>query len=549
MSFSHKFRTCLIFLSLTCSLALAVPRLTVIFVVDQFAHHYVQRLKPYLRGGITTMLKNGIVYENAYYPHAMPATGTGHAALNTGCYAKDHGIISNKWYDTKGDLVYCDQDSPKNAAVFGPNGKLLNQGRSAKNQVVEGISDQIILNSEPGSKNKVFSISYKSRAAILAGGDAGKAIWFDAKTGHFTTSKAYFDSLPEWISDFNETVQLYKPQKLVWEQLHPEKTHAYDTANATNYKFSTKKSWLGKTIQIPDARFNKKAPFEKFTLLPQSNQTLLDLAAHCIGVNLSQNKKDKMVVWISITATDRLGHLFGPDSKEMFDLIYHLDRQMKQFMKKVEAFVRKADTMYVLTADHGIAPIPAIAHKAGIRPAMIINEVEWVKNLNKAIGKKYDVDNFIEHYRTPCFYFHQGIYNGLKKKKRKKIVKYLKKMVKEHPGIKTAWTPKKLLKQTFQPWDIESFYKNQYFPGRSGDLIVQVKPFCITTKYLNGTGHRSPYEYDTHVPLMFHQHGAFDQKTIYDRVSMLQFANTLANILEVPNAPASTFNILPGMFS
>ena len=30
---------------------------------------------------------------------------------------------------------------------------------------------------------------------------------------------------------------------------------------------------------------------------------------------------------------------------------------------------------------------------------------------------------------------------------------------------------------------IESFFKNQRFPGRSGQLIVQTAPFCQLTKY------------------------------------------------------------------
>ena len=549
MFFSHKLRVLFIFLAFSSYITLTTPRLTIIFIVDQFAHHYINRLKPHMRGGIYNLLENGIVYQNAYFPHAMPATGTGHAALNTGCYAKDHGIISNKWFDDKGNLVYCDQDTPENAAVFSNDGNLLNTGRSAKNQVVQGVSDQIVLQSRPGLNNQVFSISFKSRSAIQTAGDAGKAIWFDSTAGYFTSSKAYFKKLPQWISDFNNKKKLNKPQKITWELLYPERSGAYATQNATNYQSGTKESWIGKPISIPDSTFNKKEPFEKFAFLPHANQTLFDLALSCIDNNLSPNKKEKMVLWISISATDKLGHRFGPDSKEMFDMIYHLDRQIKKFMGKVESRIKKSNIMYALTADHGIAPIPNIVHQKGIKPALVINKTEWVKNLNKLVAQKYKINNFIHDYRTPCFYFNKEVLKNLKKKKRKKIIKYLKKTVKAHPGIKNAWIPKKLLKKTFEPWDIESFYKNQYFPGRSGDLIVQVLPFCITTKHLTGTGHKSPYECNTHVPLMFYQRGTTEHKEIYDRVSMLQFANTLANILEVPSAPASTFNVLPGIFA
>ena len=122
----------LIIATLSCT-AFGAPRLTVIFVIDQFAHHYIERIKPYLKGGIAFLLDNGIVYQNAYFPHAMPSTATGHAALNTGCFAKDHGLIGNKWFGPQGEKIYCDDDSVKNAAVFGSNGKTLNYGKSAKN--------------------------------------------------------------------------------------------------------------------------------------------------------------------------------------------------------------------------------------------------------------------------------------------------------------------------------------------------------------------------------------------------------------------------------
>ena len=132
-------RSTKLFIFLSCFFSASIfcaPHLTVIFVVDQFAHHYIDRLAPYMRGGIKHLLKNGVVYENAYYPHAMPATATGHAALNTGCFAKDHGIVSNKWFQN-GKLIHCDGDSAKNAAVFDKYGNLLEYGKSAKHLVVD----------------------------------------------------------------------------------------------------------------------------------------------------------------------------------------------------------------------------------------------------------------------------------------------------------------------------------------------------------------------------------------------------------------------------
>src|SRR5437667_251810 len=69
------------------------PKLTIIIVIDQFAYDYFYKLSPYFKHGLKYLIENAVVYTNAYHPHGYPATAAGHAALNTGAYAKDHGFI------------------------------------------------------------------------------------------------------------------------------------------------------------------------------------------------------------------------------------------------------------------------------------------------------------------------------------------------------------------------------------------------------------------------------------------------------------------------
>ncbi len=154
------------------------PKLTVIMVIDQFAYPLYAKTIPHLQYGLKTLLDKGIVYENTYLPHGMPATGTGHTGLNVGTYAKDHGIIANGWVTPSGERVACDDDTAEHAAVFAPNG-LYDYGKSARNIMVNGISDQFMLASQPNNPRLAFGVSLKSRAAICTAGQLGKAIWFD----------------------------------------------------------------------------------------------------------------------------------------------------------------------------------------------------------------------------------------------------------------------------------------------------------------------------------------------------------------------------------
>ena len=127
------------------------PKLTVILVIDQFAHHILKKIEPHLKGGIAWLLNKGTVYTNAYFPHAVPRTSVGHVALNTGTYAKDHGIVNNAWFDNNNNKIACDDDATECAAVLAPDG-FYPYGKSACKIKVDGISDQFVQQSQPEHK-------------------------------------------------------------------------------------------------------------------------------------------------------------------------------------------------------------------------------------------------------------------------------------------------------------------------------------------------------------------------------------------------------------
>jgi len=118
----------------------------------------------------------------------------------------------------------------------------------------------------------------------------------------------------------------------------------------------------------------------------------------------------------------------------------------------------------------------------------------------------------------------------------------------QQPGIKQVWTYDELHRTCFLAQEVEDYFKKQLFLGRSGSLIIQVYPYVYITPAAKGADHVSPYNYDTHIPLMLYQQGQFEQKRIIERVWILQLANTLAQILTIPKPSASTFDVLPKLF-
>lgn len=522
------------------------PRLTVILVVDQLAHHYIDKLHPYLKHGIGYLLSHGVNYTNAYWPHAQPGTATGHAGLNTGTYAESHGFVSNNWYE-KGEKVCCDDDDSGQAAVISPDG-VYDYGKSAHRLMVDGLSDQCALQTEPLSVFEVYSISGKSRSAIAVAGTLGKPLWLDCHNGGFTSSKAYFDTLPDWIKIFNENNPIDNLGSIVWKQMYPKSPYAYQFFNINNYEYTrAKKTMLNTPLLVPDDT-NTKSPFHWFEKTPQANQYILDCSLACIKEHVSRKHRDRLLLWVCLSPLDKVVHQYGPNSMEAIDMIYHLDKQIQRFMRKTLRIIGKHELVFALTADHGVMPIPELLQSQGLTQAHRIDRVEFVKGINDALQKKYSINNLVTSYKGQELVCDTSILDGLDADKQTTILHDIRSMALTTPGIKNAWLVDDLLRLPTQPNTLEDNIKKQVFQGRSGSIIVQPYPYTIITHWKQGSAHKTPYGYDTHVPLIVFHPGKFEKRYVRQRVSPLQLANTIAEVLNVPKPSASTCEILPELF-
>lgn len=535
------------------------PRLTVVMVVDQLGYEYIQKLKNNFNYSFKFLTNNGIFYSDAHHPHGATTTATGHTAIGTGTYAKDHGIVLNSWVGDDGKKTRCYSDDAKVAAVFGRN-KLCDYGKSAKRMMVDALADKFVFASKPKKPNKSFSLSYKSRAAIGMGGHLSKNIWFDKKTGLFTSSTAFFDELPDWVKRFNKKKKIDKMKEFAWKLCYPRKSKYYrfkdiDINKETDYKFAGYKKSLispkGKETSTNPEEFSRKTydmnKYEVFLKTPLANQILLDLSKECLKSNFNYNQNENFLLWVSLSPLDKLGHMYGPQSIEITDMIYHLDKQINDFFKFAQKVAGKRDLLFVLTADHGLEAIPEVMQINGYKKSTRIKIQPLIEQMNKIVEDKYNLSNLVLDFRTSMFYMDPKIFTSLKKEKQNEILNDLKIFLKKQDGVKNIWTYDELKSLNLEQYQLEDFYKMQLYPGRSGQLICQPQPYCVFTPYSTGTSHRSAFNYDTHVPLMIYQKNKYENKVINDRVWIPQLPVTLAKILDVPKPSASPFKPLPGI--
>jgi predicted AlkP superfamily pyrophosphatase or phosphodiesterase len=513
------------------SLSASFPKLTVVIIIDQLPYQKLLSLKPFLKGGLATLLERGIIYEKALFPHAAPATGPGHAGIATGALPCNHGITNNKWI-YKGKVIGCEDDDKARAAVFAPDG-LYQYGKSSHLLMVDTLADQLMLQSHPEAQNKVFSLSLKSRSAIMLAGKGGKAIWFDADGNQFTSSKAYFATLPHWLRDFNRSHNFNKP--IVWHPSYPSNHSAYSCSREYNYEGARKEQLYGKEV-----------PRDRCQESPFMQQMIFDCAKHCLQYEFHE-KLNRFLLYISISGTDKVGHNFGPESIEYVDLLYHIDQQLGDFMEHIYRYIHPQNVLWVLTSDHGVMPMVEVLQKKGYSSAQRIQAQKLAAIVNQDIEKRFGIADIVQLINMPDVHLRTEKYAHLSHKEKSRLLFAIKQLFEQQPGIKKAWLPHELQKRSFHHDEFEYYFQQQIFKGRSGDILLQVYPYVLINKNKKGTAHQTPYHYDTHVPLILYQHQMMERKRISTKVWVPSIAPTLSRLLGISAPSAAMFDLLPGI--
>ena len=340
----------------------AHPKLVVILVVDQFRADYLDRYRADFKGkGFRLFLDSGAYFEDCYYDYANTKTAPGHATIGTGAYTDGHGISSNSWWDLSRNktrpITSVEDDRYRIVGEIHPE---KSPGASPLNLRASTVGDSLRLATL--GQAKVFGVSLKDRAAILpAGYSANGAYWIDPASGAFITSSYYMDALPDWATAFNTGDRA---------------TQAAQEAGVPGTK-----------------KF-----YEAVGSTPAANAYELDFARALItGEQLGTHAVTDLLV-ISLSANDIVGHATGPDSPESRQMVDNLDKQLDGFFAWLDKNIPGGlANMYIaLSADHGVAPIPAQAVALGI-PAATIDMTAFTASVNEAMNAKFSPGEKVEY--------------------------------------------------------------------------------------------------------------------------------------------------------
>jgi predicted AlkP superfamily pyrophosphatase or phosphodiesterase len=520
------------------------PRLVLLVTIDQLRTDFIQRFEHRLRPrGFRYLLKDGVYFTDARYKHANTATGPGHATLVTGAGPSDHGIVGNRWFDRRLDReVYTVEDSGHQVLGFEPTP---GQGTSPTNLLSTTIGDELVM--ARASRSRSFSASFKDRAAILTAGHLGKAFWYSPENGDFVTSTYYHSEIPKWLRLWNrrELVERYRGKR--WRLM--EDASRYTFANQDDRPFEIPFLDLGRTMPhlLPgkgDDRF-----FNVLRATPFADRHLLDFVKELMVREKIGREGETDFLAVSFSATDFVGHTFGPASLEAEDNFLRVDFVLSELFQFIEKRVGLDRTVIVLTSDHGIAEAPEYLAELGIDAGRHV-PTEFLAKLNRSLRREFGttrdlVTDFVSQDLVVDEKLVRRLDLDLAAVERAAAAEMMR-----MPGFALAVTRTDLIEGNFPSSPLMDQVLEGFRPERSGNVrLVAAQGWFLANEpfpSLLTAMHGSPWAYDTQVPIII-AGPRIKRDVVNGRVAPRDIAPTLAAYLKIRPPSGSSGTVLPGV--
>lgn len=527
------------------------PALVVVITIDQFRGDYLARFGGHFGpGGFRLLLEQGANFTDCRYRHAVTKTACGHAVVLTGVHANAHGIVNNNWTERDSlKRVNCvEDDSVQIIGRPGSRGGVKLPGADA----IAGASPRRLLASTVGDElklsragaGKVVGISSKDRSAILLSGKlADAAYWMDK--GTIVSSTHYMKDLPAWVKDFNAAGRVESYFGKTWDRLLP--VAAYDQLQGPDDAAGEQGDYgMGRTFpRVVNGGEPKigAAYYEAFEGAPFKSEVLVDFARAVIDHEQLGRRGVTDLLCLSFSVNDVVGHNYGPDSHEVMDITLRTDRMLADFLAFLDQRVGLKRCTIVLTADHGVAPLPERVKAASA--AVSAGRVDGPKllktaedALNRAYGPLADGKRWLLLDENWLF-FQRGVLES-KRVASADAEKVVRDAIRGIEFVAAAFTRTEL-NAGQAAGDYAEGVLLSHFPDRSGDVFYYMKPFWVDRKF--GSNHGTPYTYDAHVPLLWLGAGV-KPGTYHARVGVEDIAPTLARILGLLAPPMSQGRVL-----
>lgn len=512
------------------------PRLVIGIVIEQFRYDYIDKYwDNFSEGGLKRLINEGTFCKNASYDFFFTQSAPAHATIVTGTDPRVHGIVADNWYHPlRDEIIYCTANSDVD-----PVGGSFERGlHSPVNLLPSTFGDELKLSN--GGASRVFAIGMKEHTAILSGGhSANAAYWYDSKTGTWMSSTHYIDSLPTWVNDFNGMMLSDTYLDGDWTTLLPIDEYRGALADTNEYEKGIQgQTWFPYDLKKMSSSsvlglLNKKRDYSVLEEVPAANTFTSDFAIRLIEEEALGADDITDFLSVSFSATDNIGHNFGPSSLEMADALLRFDHDLAHFLDYIIGKIGKKNVLIYLTSAHGVAEAPDLLRDKKI-PSGHFKFNQALALLKSYLNVLYGEGNWVKGYYEKQIYLNRTLIEDANLSLFE-VQNQAARFITQFNGVSFAVAANVIENNDFSRGHYRMI-RNSYDPVRSGDIIINLKPAWVENgKYVSN--HNSPYDYDSHVPLIWYG-WTVNRASVTRTVNINEVAATLSSLckVQVPNA-------------
>lgn len=503
------------------------PRLVVLIIVDQMRADFLDRFSNAFRQnsptsepeGLLRFYERGTAFMNARTASAPTVTAAGHATICTGATASKHGIIANMYFDRSRRELQEAAVDPATQLVRTPGllsndplSRVDNPGSSETRLLTPNLADAMY--DWSGGKSKTVSASIKNRGSVYCGGKNSAGVyWYDYQTGSMVTSSRYRQHLPEWVNRFNKDK---RPNfNFIWKPSFPLATlksflgdarykQALDVRSPLSQKYGHGFPYAHSSAEIGALgarKFFEYTPYASDYLvdfaLEAQQQERLGCAQKSQGPECSAPQFADLLT-VSFSTPDLVGHGFGPESLEHFDIYLNLNRSVERLRVELEARLGAGSILFVQTSDHGVQTLPEVTQALKGKSAGRLASQEIKSRFDAVLDARFGEEQWIDEAINAQVYFNR---DALRQRNLSlsSVVTALKSEAQKIPGVSSLLSSEEISKGGNEEIEL---YKRGLQAERSGDAFLMVSDGWLLENSVAGN-HGTANEDDTRIPMTY----------------------------------------------
>ncbi len=192
--------------------------------------------------------------------------------------------------------------------------------------------------------------------------------------------------------------------------------------------------------------------------------------------------------------------------------------------------IGKKNILVYFTSTHGISEIPEVL-ESNMIPAGYFVQNQALQLLRSYLNAVYGEGDWVKGFSERQVFLNRTLIEDARipiEDIQKKVARFLI----QFSGVASAYPYYAFEANDFGNGHLRRIINN-FSPQRSGDVIVTLNPGWVEKDGDQLTNHNSPYEYDSHVPLIWYG-WTVNRESVMRKVNMTDIAPTLSSLCKIP---------------